>query len=466
MSSTLSYTDFKPANAASTEAHLELCLEGARPLAGTMRFPLVDCDEVVIGRGPIRSQRTIARNGHSILEVTVPDRWMSEVHTRFTRETRVWHVEDAGSRNGTFLNGEQVNRAPLRPGDVLVLGRTLWRFVESGPNLDGIYALAERVPPIAPLSTLNPVLARHFDEAKRVARSTVSVIIEGQTGTGKEVLARAIHEQSGRSGPFVPVNCGAIPQALIESEFFGYTKGAFSGAMEDRVGLVRAADGGTLFLDEVGELSLSAQVALLRVLQEKEVVPLGRTKPIPVDVRIIAATHQSLDDLVARRAFRPDLHARLLGFRVTLPPLAERLEDLGGLIGTLLRRLDPRSAERIVFSPAAARALFSYRWPANVRELEQCLRAALALSGGAGIIEPHHLPADVRASLEAHDKAEGPATASLPPRLQRDDLERRLEELLRLHRGNVSAIARDLQTTRAQIHRWCKRFGRDIQSYR
>ena len=148
------------------------------------------------------------------------------------------------------------------------------------------------------------------------------MLIEGESGTGKEVIARAIHGMSGRQGAFVPVNCGALPENLVESELFGYKKGAFSGAQTDHPGLVRSADGGTLFLDEIGDLPASSQAALLRVLQEKEVMPVGGTRAVAIDLRVVAATHRDLDDMVAEGSFRHDLFARLAGFRVTVPPLA------------------------------------------------------------------------------------------------------------------------------------------------
>src|SRR6266852_6634237 len=179
-----------------------------------------------------------------------------------------------------------------------------------------------------------------------VAASTVSVVLQGESGTGKEVAATAMHRLSGRVGPFLPVNCGGLPETLIESELFGSRKGAFSGADKDRPGLFRSADGGTLFLDEIGELPASAQSALLRVLQDGEILPIGATQPIRVDVRFLAATNRNLDAQVARGLFRADLLARISGFAVWLPPLRERREDMGILIAALLnRQLGDRAAE-------------------------------------------------------------------------------------------------------------------------
>jgi transcriptional regulator with GAF, ATPase, and Fis domain len=250
-----------------------------------------------------------------------------------------------------------------------------------------------------------------------------------------------------------------LPDNLVESELFGYRKGAFSGADEDRIGLVRASSGGTLFLDEVGDLPVSAQTALLRVLQEKEVVPLGETRAFRVDLRLITATHRDLESMAADGRFRTDLLSRLTGFSITLPPLRQRREDLGLLIAALLRRLARDRANRVVFSRPAARALVAYQWPMNVRELERALEVALVLAGD-GPVELEHLPEQLRAPRAAAEPA--PATSGA---VQQDRREH-LSHLLREHAGNVSAVARLLGKTRAQIHRWIKRYQLDPRSFR
>jgi transcriptional regulator with PAS, ATPase and Fis domain len=282
------------------------------------------------------------------------------------------------------------------------------------------------------------------------------VVLVGATGTGKEVMATALHEASKRKGPFVAVNCGAIPEKLIESELFGYRRGAFSGADEDREGLVRRADGGTLFLDEVGELSAKAQVALLRVLQEKEVLPVGATRPVEVDVRIVAAAQTELGELVREERFRADLLARLSGIVIVLPRLAERKEDVGLLVSLLLRRVAGPRAASLKLSIAAVRALFAYDWPLNVRELERALESAVLLAG-AGTIDLPHLPKTVQ---EAEHAPTSPPVAS--PTANRD----RIVELLQSSRGNVSAVARAMGKTRAQIHRWIKQYSLDVRAFR
>ena len=283
----------------------------------------------------------------------------------------------------------------------------------------------------------------------KIARSRVPVLLRGDSGTGKEVMATAIHALSGRRGPLLPVNCGAIPATLLESELFGSRRGAFSGA-EDRPGLVRSAENGTLFLDEVVELPPTSQAALLRFLQDGEIVPLGADKRIVVDVRVVAATNKPVEDLVARGTFRRDLYARLCGYVMRLPPLHARMEDLGLLIASLLARLEPDGPPRRL-SRTAARALFRHRWPLNVRELEQALRAALATAAGPEITSD-----DLR--LET-------GLDSAPPALHADG-RARIIELLDKHEGNLTAVARGLSTSRSQVRRLLVRHGLTPRDYK
>jgi two-component system, NtrC family, response regulator PilR len=216
----------------------------------------------------------------------------------------------------------------------------------------------------------------------KVARSQAPVYIAGESGVGKELVARTIHEQGARgSGPFVPVNCGAIPAELMESEFFGHKKGSFTGAHVDKPGLFQAADGGTLFLDEVAELPLPMQVKLLRAIQEKSIRPVGANIEVAVDVRILSATHKDLGALVSEGRFRHDLYYRINVIELRVPPLRERRDDLPGLADAILRRLAAAQGRPIpVLSPEATDALQTYPFPGNVRELENILERALALA--------------------------------------------------------------------------------------
>ena len=447
--------------------HLFLAMECDRPLAPPARYSLADVDTVLIGRGGTRGALRNRDSGVRQLVLRVPDRWMSSSHARLSKVFGRWMIEDAGSKNGTVLNGALEKRAVLSDGDLVELGHTFFLYRDAVPTEDGDPAdtdASELSAPAPGLATLLLPFSRAFTALTQVAASPVSSVLCGESGTGKEVIARAIHQLSRRSGAFVAVNCGALPETLVETELFGYKKGAFSGAAEDRPGLIRAADRGTLFLDEIGDLPASSQAAFLRVLQEKEVLPVGATRPVPVDFRLVAATHRVLDHLVARGEFRADLYARISGFTVELPPLRERREDLGLLVGTLLQRHLPERAESVAFTSEAARALFRYPWPLNVRELEKALSTAVVLAG-ENPVEPSHLPTAVAAALKGAPTAIGADMEESGP-LSEEDAKRKEEllALLREHGGNISAVARVMGKARMQIQRWIKRYGIDTAS--
>ncbi len=249
----------------------------------------------------------------------------------------------------------------------------------------------------------------------------------------------------------MPVNCGALPASLAASELFGAKKGAFSGATEDRPGLVRAADKGTLFLDEVGDLQADVQAALLRVLQESEVLPLGATRPVKVDVRIVAATHRDLEAMVANGEFRQDLFARLAGYTLRLPPLRTRREDLGLVLSGLIRqRLGPE--REVSLRNASVRHLLAAPFEHNVRELEQALASAATLAQGPEL--------DLTEVLAGT----GVRPASASPEVRDAELKAKLEAALRAHRGNISAVAAEFGKARMQIQRWLKRFQLDARA--
>jgi two-component system response regulator AtoC len=251
-------------------------------------------------------------------------------------------------------------------------------------------------------------LRRVLDVAQRAAPTDLTILIEGESGTGKEVLARAIHRLSARKdGPLIPVNAAAIPDGLLESELFGHERGAFTGAIRARPGRFELAQDGTLFLDEIGDMPLSMQVKILRALQERQIERVGGVKSISVDVRIIAATHQNLEAMVAEGKFRQDLFYRLQGVRLRLPPLRERIDDLPLLVTHLLER----AAQRLwrapaSVSPEALRCLWTYQWPGNIRELQHTLEAAMVLSDG--LILPEHLPPAIQHAAAPSPRAVGP----------------------------------------------------------
>jgi DNA-binding NtrC family response regulator len=426
-----------------------------RPFEPSARILLDAVSRVVLGRGELATTRR-----DRDLVVNVPDDRMSTVHACLVRRDHGFELEDSGSKNGTLVNGLRCDRIALHDGDVIETGHTFFVYRVSVPVRSSITAslFAESTSPAdLPLATFVPGLAAQFERLARVAMSSVSVVVLGETGTGKEVIARALHRMSGRSGPLIVLNCGAIPATLIESELFGVRKGAFSGATVDRPGLIRAADGGTLFLDEIGELPASAQIALLRVLQEQEVMPIGATRPIKVDVRLVAATHRALDRMVDAGTFRADLLARLGGLWIRLPPLRERREDLGLVIQHVLRRIG--ACEHLQLSRQAARALFLHAFPQNVRQLEKALGLAAVIVDPNGLIELEHLPAELRV-IEPGAPGRGDSNESDEQR------KARLLTLLAEHRGRVAAVARAMGKARMQIHRWIDRYEIDLESFR
>ncbi len=408
---------------------------------------------------PLSSEITIARGDRRRLEgttLTVPDKRISSRHALIARDGHRFRIRDLGSANGLRVNGVRVDEQLLEPGDVMQIGHTLFAYEHKRIEARVPFTAGTRTK----LVTLSPSYAHRLTQLLRVAKTPIPVLLLGESGTGKEVLARLTHETSGRPGAFIAVNCGAIPENLVESHLFGHRKGAFSGAVRDEVGLVRAADGGTLFLDEIGDLPATSQAALLRMLQEGEVLPVGSTRPEKVQVRVIAATHRSLAEMQVAGTFRSDLYARLSGYVFAVPRLAERREDLGQLIGELLSKQMPPRAIRA----DAASQLLRYDWPLNVRELVQALGTAAALSAD-GVIRCEHLPRAIE-TCELPLRLGPPPprdTRSLPPSqrvLTREDRELRDDLAMRLsaHDGNVSAVAREMGKARQQIQRWIRRF--------
>jgi DNA-binding NtrC family response regulator len=419
-------------------AYLVLC--GERPSLGGMAFDLAGVSEVVFGRGgPLGA----SAGGPGRARIDVPDATMSGEHARLVPQpdgTAV--IEDLGSRNGTRVHGEPTRRAALRPDDWFVLGRSAFLLRRVTTNIP---AEPFRLGRASQLTTFVPALAQVFQTAADLAPSRVPILLAGETGAGKEVVAQEIHALSRRPGRFVAVNCAALPETLVESELFGYRRGAFSEAREDRAGLIRTADQGTLLLDEIGDLPLGSQAKLLRVLQDGQVMALGSATAVQTDLRVLAATQQSLDELVRAGRFRADLLGRLGGFTITVPPLRERTEDLGLLLATMLQRHAGAEAASYRFTADACCALLRRRWPLNVRELDRALQAALELARTSKEIGPEHLGNELRLGA--------------PGELAPADLEAELVRLLRVRGGNVSAVARDLGKARMQVHRWMAQFG-------
>jgi DNA-binding NtrC family response regulator len=372
-------------------------------------------------------------------------------------------LSDAGSRNGTFLNGERTREAPLAPGDVLRVGQ--WIGVVTALDADLVAAGTHFSTPDDGL-VLGPRSREIWERALRIAASRNPVIIEGPTGTGKEVFARAIHRLSARPGGFVAVNCAALPETLVEAHLFGHAKGAFTGATQASEGLVAAAHRGTLLLDEIIDLPLSQQAKLLRVLEESAVLRLGETTPRPVDVRFIAACQEPLQRLVEAGKFRADLLGRLTGCTLRLLPLKERREEIPRLF---LRAFEAAGGDVGLVKTSAIEALCLGSWPLNVRQLVHAARyAAESAKRGEPVTRRALAEAlnDVAGGAEVEKAALSsttpdsttPAAASPESVLGRrralwlQRREPRLAELLEAlerSRGNVSLAAREVGLSRS-----------------
>lgn len=449
---------------------LFILFECERPSAPPSRHSLVDVDVIRFGRGSERSVKRRYENGNWHLEVLLPDPWLSSMHARLTRGIEKWLFEDGPSKNGSFINGERRERALLEDGALLELGHTFFTFrelmVEKNEDLDVI-----EEPPVPELGTIIPDIRRQYSRLALTAESALSILLTGETGTGKERLARAVHQLSGRTGAFMAINCGALASSVLEAELFGVKKGAFTGAENDREGLIRSANGGTLFLDEIGELPLASQATFLRVLQEREVVPVGGTHPIKVDFRLISATNRDLSVQVAKHLFRADLLSRISGFGVRVAALRKRREDLALLVPALLARHAKKRAEPQRFTPPAVRALLLYDWPMNIRELEKCLEAAAVLAQGAPV-EVDDLPEALQGEVSPEpDVSRAPASDTPPQRAsgltaREEKVRETLVGLLRRHRGNVSEVARAMGKGRTHVRRWIKRLELDADSFR
>lgn len=317
----------------------------------------------------------------------------------------------------------------------------------------------------------NEKMKQVFKLVKQVAETDVTVLVLGETGTGKELVAKAIHFNSQRRDlPFIPVQCSAIPETLLESELFGYEKGSFTGATRQHRGKFEEASGGTIFLDEIADIPLSVQTKLLRVLQEKQINRLGSNLSLPVDVRIIAATHRNLEDMVNKETFREDLFYRLNVFPITLPPLRERIDDIPLLAEHLLSKHQSLARTPIQgFSPAVVHDMMNYEWRGNVREMENLIKRAIIMTEGdtlSALDLPH-----IQGTPQHVDILDSPANTDLPYKryienILHDAEQKYLLRILKECKGNLNQVARIMDVDRKTIYRKVEEYRIDVSQFK
>lgn len=417
--------------------------------------------ELVVVEGNDQGRALVLKDGHvhrvgtaADSDLVLTDERVSGHHLTLRVEDGRFHVEDAGSTNGTYYQGSRIDRAVVPAGATLKLGRSLLRVQPQAEVLDIPPSRAHRFGDLVGASF---AMRQVFAVLEHAAASDVTVLVEGETGTGKELVARALHEASERRrGPFVAVDCGALPESLVDSELFGHVRGAFTGANADRKGAFVRARGGTVFLDELDGISPDVQARLLRVLEARTVRPVGSDRDEPIDVRLVAATQAPLSVAVANGSFRADLFYRIAVLHLRLPALRERREDLAPIVRELLLR---RGFEVDTLAPERLQRLAAHDWPGNVRELRNVLDRAIALSPGATRFDElrlWHQPSTVDGGLEVRtDIPYAEAKAAVV-----DELERRYLSVVWAEAdGNVSAAARRAGLDRKHLRGLLRKHG-------
>jgi DNA-binding NtrC family response regulator len=433
-----------------------LVLLYAPPDVAAPHFVEIGEQGVVLGRSP------------PLGGVILPQGAVSRVHTRITLEAEGIVLSDLGSRNGTFVGGVPVTRAVLERNDVVRIGDVFFKLA-----IDDAEAYRLQPPrggDLYPDLVGGPLVRALKTRMSVAAVAGLPCLVLGETGTGKELVAKAFHAACGRLGPFVPVNCAAIAPHLVESELFGYRRGAFTGAERDHLGLMRSANGGTLFLDEIGDMPLEAQAKLLRVLESREVLAVGSVKSEPIDIQLVCATHASIPSLVHAGRFRADLYARINVCTLLVPALRDRLED----VAPLLRHFAAKHGRPgLLPTTALMTALLHHDWPYNVRELEGLVRRCAAFAEASATTLDHaHLPPELLAKtspFEASVRSSRPsivadeeAPVSRRPSPSREELCGVLAET----NGNLAAVARHYGKDRTQIHRWLRQYDIDPETFR
>jgi transcriptional regulator with GAF, ATPase, and Fis domain len=449
--------------ASAVAANAGLVLLYAHPLNSAPSVVRLSPPLLVVGREPPPGGLRIEQSS------------VSRMHVRIALAGEAWRLTDLGSRNGTFVDGQRVRgEIALREGAEIRIGDTIFKVVLRDVEAYAPYQIdGSLVPGTSRRSTCAPELVGGYrmdvvaQSIEAVARTPLAVLVLGETGTGKELVARAVHQASGRTGALCAINCAAVPAQLFESELFGFRRGAFTGADRDHPGIIRAAEGGTLFLDEIGDMPPEAQAKLLRVLETREVRAIGATKSEPVDVRIVCATHRDLVSLVNEGRFRADLYGRLNGYGIALPPLRERKEDLYQLVRHFLARAGG-SHLRVTFGFMAA--VCDYDWPFNVRECQAAIQRAVAVADGPEL-RVAQLPEALQRSAQSYgDRTSGggdvDAATTTRKATKKEPTADELRALLARHGGNLASVAREVGKDRKQVQRWLQRHKIEPGDYR
>jgi DNA-binding NtrC family response regulator len=388
-------------------------------------------------------------------DLQLTDRYASRHHCRIIQsEDGSYLLHDQGSRNGTYCNGIRVFQIAIALGTEVQVGRTRIRFGLEDPDAEA------KVDSFGELLGGGHAMRRVFDVLRSVTASELTCLILGETGTGKELAARALHDNSCRAGgPFIVIDCGTVSESLIEDKLFGHERGAFTGALKDAKGAFEEAHRGTIFLDEVGELQLGLQPKLLRVLERREVTRLGSHRPLHVDVRVVAATHRNLESMVASGGFREDLYYRLTEATITLPPLRNRTEDIELLARAVLDQIGGR---QLSLTADALELLAGYSWPGNVRELRNVLRRLAATARG-NVLDAAALQgmAWQKPRPSERTREQRPELYSTLPLAAAKDAQRKeyLAQLLGVHGDDHDAIARQMGVNIKYARRLLRRYG-------
>lgn len=397
-------------------------------------------------QGQLRNLRGTIVLGSGDVDLPIRDTYVSTRHAQISRQANGYLLEDLQSKNGTHLDGVRVERAWLRPGMTLKLGGWRARVVDTRPAAES----GEQ----AGMVGASPAFCNLKRTLQKFARINQPVLVRGETGTGKELAARELHRQSSRShAPFVAVNCGAIPEGLFESELFGHVRGAFTGAHRNHLGAFARAQGGTLFLDEVAELPVSLQSKLLRVLETRRIAPVGSEREQAVDVRVISATHQPIEELLDAGKFREDLYHRLSVLSVELPPLRERGADISLLLAKFAAEFEKELGRGIELTQDAQAAARRYPWPGNIRELRNSLLRAAALSEGP-ITGAELIPVNRRRSTNNRPVVD-PETIAVT-RGTFAEMKHNLLTKILAERGSIRRAATYLDVPRSTLGAWLK----------